>query len=295
MAALFFIYTWFRDDAENVARLLFADPSLLVAAAFSHIAYFVVTVLAWCAILHLGSELRISFGEGLSQILLVNFGKYIPGKIWGIAARGTRLKALGYSFQEITRASYFEQMLLLLTGFWLAFLSAFIVFGQSLYLGLLLVASILLILMKLGGAIIEWLVGIIPSTEPVLRFIDVKLDAARFTALTCGYLLLWLFLSASFTLVSIAILPIEVTVHTIAVFVLSLTTGYLAGFVAVFAPGGIGVREGVGASILTTLVPLQDAVMLMLLFRIWVVLWELIAGGSLIIRRRNEVADSHVD
>lgn len=294
-AALFFVYSWFRDDADKASALLSANPKLLAAAALSHVVYFVVTVLAWCASVRLTSERAVSFREGLSQILLVNFGKYIPGKIWGIAARGARLKTLGYSMHEIGRASYLEQVLLLLTGFWLAFLFAYVVYGQLLYLGLLLLASIVLVMMKHGGVMIEWLVRFFPAARSALEFIDVRLGSARFAGLSVAYALIWLCLSASFVFVSLSIMPLDLSPHNIAVFVLSLTAGYLAGFIAIFAPGGVGVREGVGAAILATLMPLQDAVVVMLLFRIWVVLWELIAGSVLVMRRGNEKAVPNAD
>ena len=287
-AALFFVYSWFRDDADKAARLLSADPYLLVCAAASHVTYFVVTVLAWCACLRMTSDRTASFYEGLSQILLVNFGKYIPGKIWGIAARGTRLKTLGYSMHEIGKASYLEQALLLLTGFWLAFLAAFIVYGQMIYLGLLLLTSSALVLMRYGDIVIEWLVKFFPAARTALEYVDVRVGSARFAGLSGAYVLVWLFLSASFIFMSLAVMPLEMSTRNIAIFVLSLTAGYLAGFIAIFAPGGVGVREGVGAAILGVLMPLQDAVVLMLLFRIWVVLWELIAGSALVVGRRKD-------
>ena len=283
LAALYFAYSWFRDDAGKAAKLLSADLGLLGAAALSHVAYFIVTVLAWCGSVRLSGERAISFREGLSQILLVNFGKYIPGKIWGIAARAAKLKTLGYSLHEITRASYLEQVLLLLTGFWLAFLAAFLVYEHVIYIALLLLVSIVLVMMKNGRAVIEFLVRIFPSTRTALAYVDVKIGTAHFSGLAFAYILVWLTLSASFVFVSLAVMPLETSFHNIVVFVLCLTAGYL------------GIREGVGAGILALLVPLQDAILLMLIFRVWVVFWELLAGCTLLIPHKRRGSNVNVD
>ena len=147
-------------------------------------------------------EKAVALRESLSQILMVNFGKYIPGKIWGMAARGKRPVEAGYGVEEITRTSYLEQKLLLLTGFALALVAAGVAFGNPIF---------------------------------------------------------WLG------------------------FVLSLTAEFLAGFLALFATGGVGRREGVGAALLTSVVTLEEAVLLMLLFRVWVVAAELIAGAVVLV------------
>jgi uncharacterized membrane protein YbhN (UPF0104 family) len=59
-----------------------------------------------------------------------------------------------------------------------------------------------------------------------------------------------------------------------------------------FAPGGVGVREGVGAALLANIMSLEDAVLLMLMFRLWVVVMELIAGAAVL---RNATAKEAAD
>jgi hypothetical protein len=51
--------------------------------------------------------------------------------------------------------------------------------------------------------------------------------------------------------------------------VIANTVGITIGFFAVFAPAGIGVREGMTAWMLSTYMPLADAVILTVLFRLW--------------------------
>jgi uncharacterized membrane protein YbhN (UPF0104 family) len=106
-----------------------------------------------------------------------------------------------------------------------------------------------------------------------------------------GYVGVWLFLAITFMLVCTAFVDVQLTSVTVPVFILGLTAGFLAGFIALFAPGGVGVREGVGAAILATIMTLEEALLLMLMFRLWVVVMELLAG-ALVLRgaKPQEVA-----
>ena len=110
-------------------------------------------------------------------------------------------------------------------------------------------------------------------------YFQVRIGTLPVMKFSAGYAFQWLFLAGAFTFVCTSIISVELSPENVAVFVLSLTAGFLAGFLALFAPGGVGVREGVGAAILASVVSLEEALLLMLLFRVWVVAAELIAGA----------------
>lgn len=63
--------------------------------------------------------------------------------------------------------------------------------------------------------------------------------------------------------------------------VLANILGITIGFFALFAPGGIGVRETITSLTLTQVMPLETALLLSLVFRFWIVASEL--SGSIII------------
>lgn len=283
--ALVFLFLYFKDNKDAVVRLLQADVKLLFAAVVSQALYFFMTVVTWQKVLLYSTNRSMGFWEGLSQILLVNFGKYIPGKVWGLAARGARLKELGYGFDEIGSVSYLEQFLLVLTGSWLAFLAAVIAFQEPLYLLPWLLVTIVIVLFKRGSNIVKRLVRVIPRAGWLERLVEIRISSGEVIGLAVGYTAVWLFLTVTFVLVCSSLLSIELTLINLATFLLSLTAGFLAGFVALFAPGGVGVREGVGAVFLSSIVTLEEALLLMLLFRVWVVLAELAAGSTLLAKR----------
>jgi uncharacterized membrane protein YbhN (UPF0104 family) len=280
--AAWFAVSYFRENTDALARIAAADKRYLGVAALAQFLYFLATVLTWQKALRFATTRSISFREGLTQILLVNFGKYIPGKVWGLAARGARLKELGFTIDQISSISYLEQILLLLTGFSLAFLAAAIAFQNILFVLLMLLATLAIVLFRSGSALAHRLSKLIPGARWLQQVFDINVDTRQILSLTLGYLVVWLLLTITFMMVCMSIISVELTVQSVATFLLSLTSGFLAGFLAIFAPGGFGIREGVGAAFLTTIVTLEEALMLMLLFRVWVMIWELVAGSIVV-------------
>jgi uncharacterized membrane protein YbhN (UPF0104 family) len=60
--------------------------------------------------------------------------------------------------------------------------------------------------------------------------------------------------------------------------------GYLAGYLVVFVPGGLGVREGVYAVLLALYIPASVAVAVAILARLWLTLVELVVVAFLVAR-----------
>lgn len=283
--ALIFVFFFFKNEKDTMVKMFRADARLLGTAAIAQILYFCATVLTWQKVLSFTTHKTVNFLEGLSQILLVNFGKYIPGKIWGLAARGARLRELGYRLEEISSVSYLEQFLLLLSGFWLAFFAAAIVYSKPIYVLFLVLTTLVIVLFRHGNNLAAKVARVIPKAGLLEHLFGMDIGNVRLFALTAGYMAIWLFLTLSFVMLCSSLTNIELTTFNIAVQLLSVTAGFLAGFLAIFAPGGVGVREGVGAALLTTIVTLEEAVMLMLLFRVWVILWELAVGSAVLANR----------
>ncbi len=56
-------------------------------------------------------------------------------------------------------------------------------------------------------------------------------------------------------------------------------TALLIGFVALFAPGGIGIRESVLIYLLSTIMAVESALFVAVIYRIWLTLWDILAGA----------------
>jgi uncharacterized membrane protein YbhN (UPF0104 family) len=279
VVALAFVFAYLKDHRDDLARLLDANLRYLAMAVLAHSGYFAFTVMAWRRVLRETTAEALGFREGLAQILLVNFGKYIPGKVWGVAARGRRLSEQGFSIEAIGRASYLEQALLLLTGFWLTFLCAAVLYKSPAYWFAVVLATIAIGLLPKGGKAFRGITKLLPRAGMLIRMFDLSISVNQVLLLSLNYLAVWLFLAAAFIFIGAAVVGLELAFANLAILVMAITAGFLSGFLALFAPGGVGIREGVGAAILVSIMTLENALLLMLLFRGWVVVSELLAGA----------------
>jgi uncharacterized membrane protein YbhN (UPF0104 family) len=147
------------------------------------------------------------------------------------------------------------------------------------------------VLFRHGAKLLRALAVVFPPAGAAAGVFELRIGVGAVLGLSMGYIGVWLFLAITFMFVCTAFVDIELTRATVPVFVLSLTAGFLAGFVALFAPGGVGVREGVGAALLANIMSLEDAVLLMLMFRLWVVVMELLAGALMLRGAAPQEAD----
>ncbi|MEL7185659.1 MAG: lysylphosphatidylglycerol synthase domain-containing protein [Pseudomonadota bacterium] len=291
IVALYFVFSYLRDSQVDATRLLDAEPRKLCAAILAYAAYFLAISLTWSSVLHSVSARKIDLLESASQIALINLGKYIPGKIWGLAARGARLSELEYKASSIGRASFLEQALLLLTGLWLALVATAVVYGGLLPIGLLVITTAAILCARNTSYLVDRATQLFPRAEKALQFASINISYRKTFFLVIGFTLTWLFLIATFALLCASLTDISFDSRTSAVFVLSITAGYLAGFLAIFAPGGVGVREAAGAVALSEILPLELALFLMLIFRVWVVAAELLTGALILGTRVFRTSD----
>jgi uncharacterized membrane protein YbhN (UPF0104 family) len=66
----------------------------------------------------------------------------------------------------------------------------------------------------------------------------------------------------------------------------------IIGFFALFAPGGIGVRDGVLVLVLAMQLPVAEAVALAVFMRAWLTLFDLLMGLALVLLFRNTPAEA---
>jgi len=214
---------------------------LLLSAAVVGLMY-AVLIVAWRIMLAAWGQ-RLGGWEAARIWTVSSLGKYLPGKVWAIAGMAVMSQRAGVAPWAATGSAVVLQVLAIGTGAALAGLSgagaleaahpgarvalALIVAGALLGVGLLLWPPLLQRLLRFAapGSAAER----VPSAGGIGFGIGANLIA------WVGYgTALWLLARGLLPGVRLAWLP------AIAVFAAS----YLAGFLALFAPGGIGVREG---------------------------------------------------
>jgi uncharacterized membrane protein YbhN (UPF0104 family) len=231
-----------RYVALNAARLqaypFTLDLPLLILAALALLAgKILIAAAASLSLTILGQ--KSDFLHLMRLYSVTQLGKYVPGGVWQFVGRGVGYRMEGMSARSIFVALGLENAALILGSFWFGYFLSLITRAQWIAgpPGFLWAPALILTLLYL-------------LLEPPRRFFPQEAGGGnRPRASRSGRVLLlllqggiWALLGLSFYLVLLG-----VGIHSVplidaaGVFALS----WLAGFLAVFVPGGIGVREGV--------------------------------------------------
>ncbi len=221
-----------------------------------------------------------------------NLGRYLPGKVWQIAGMAVMARAEGLGAMDAAASSVLNHVLVLLAGS----VVGLALFPASLageYEHLLqwtwLAAPLLLVFLHPG--LLNRLLDIaakLAGKPPVSR----KL---RFRDLLVWFILnvfVWLGYGLCFHWFILSVIPSAGLGWTDSTGIYAV--GYIIGFLVLFAPGGIGVRELMFTGLLTASLGSVPATVVALVSRIWLTLAELVplavllAIGGLPGKKNNE-------
>ena len=257
--------------------LIFAAVGLYIAGNFDEIvAQFsslslsrVVLVLVLIVVgrlllvrLSLESVGLVGWSPPYRRMLLINslsqLAKYLPGGVWHFVGRAGYYHSDGLTLPDVTRAMVMENV-------WLVSSAGF-------------VGSILMIV-YVGGAFSIFAVLILMFSWFIILLIITRRYTPQISIIRVSEMLLlqwaiWLILSASF----VVILPQTPTPATLPLVLGAFLIGWLVGFLALFAPGGFGIREGVLVALLLPLLSSSETLDFALLHRLLWTVAELLLG-----------------
>lgn len=249
----------------RIRWLLLPLPFLLFAAAFG------VGALAWRQILTCFGE-QIKFGRATQIIAYAQFGKYLPGKVWAALGRMFLARESGIAERHTATSIIVETAYLLITA--LALFLVALVF----YPGLLAKTWLLLILIPVTLALLypplfNWLVNFMLARirqKPVAF----RIRPVQMLELFGLYTITWLVQGVGLYFLTLAFYP--VTMKALLILPGAFSLSWIIGFVVIFAPGGLGVREGLFALLLDPLVHGGINVVISLLSRVWITASEVL-------------------
>lgn len=275
---LVYVAYYFHTLAPRLALTPHLSLDALWLAAAIQIVCLLLLANLWRVILVDVSATKLTLMQSLTQLALLLIGKYLPGKIWGMVARGAHAKRYGVERSFSLVATYLEQALLLHAAILLC--GAILAWKYDWpWLGVVMVAILLggpLLLHRLWN-VLGWLARLFPRLRLPPRFVTPSIW--RYAELVLAYTLTWVMNAAVLVALFHASFDRPLTWELIGALALANTAGISIGFFALFAPGGIGVREVVTSMFLVHSMSLADAALLSLLYRFWLVGWELLLGG----------------
>lgn len=210
----------------------------LCASGLVVLATYAVLIETWRVVLR-GWQHDIPFLDAARIWTISNLGKYLPGKVWSITALAVMSREYGVTAAEGATASVLVTLINTLIGFAVA-----IITGASLLrlspLVVIVIAVMAIAVLASPSALptLGVVAGRVFKREIVLRPLDhrVLLSAG---ALTC---IAWLMYGVAFWLFTKGVLG--AAPGALRDYVAVFAGSYLIGFVAIFSPAGVGVREG---------------------------------------------------
>ena len=260
-------------------------PTWIAASVLVVFSTYAVLIEAWRRVVVSMGE-RLPFLAAARIWFLASFGKYVPGKVWALAGAAVLAQRAGVDPSAAVAGALVLQVLSLTSGAAVVAMTAPEVFqsvgqGSQPVLALVILLSVLGVIALTWQPVLDWLSSLLPSSWPRLRAISPVVLGAAFVANVgawCAYGVALLLLTRGLLPVVDLSLP-----QAIGVF----TCSYIVGFLALFAPGGLGPRESVFLLMLSGQVGLKAAAALAIASRLLLTATELIPAVSLLLLSRR--------
>jgi hypothetical protein len=273
------------DDLRSQTVHLEPRPGYLLASVLVVWIMYALLIWAWRMMLaSWGQELN---GWTAARIWTVSsLGKYVPGKVWAIAGMAVMAQQAGIAAWAATSSAVVLQALAIGTGAAIVGVTSAVALeaahpGARLALGMLVVAS------AVGILLVLWP----PAVHRLLRLGRVPAEAAmapKGEGVLAGIVanaIAWLGYGLALWLLARGLLPGARLGLSLSVAV--FTASYLAGFLALLAPGGLGVRESLFILMLQQPLGIGSATALAIASRILLTLTEFGAAAPFLLFSRR--------
>lgn len=245
---------------------------LLVISFIALVAHFLSYAKSWQELMRaLGSS--ISFAQSTWMIATTQIAKYVPGRIWYMVGRVYVGKKEKIQSESLAVSMVLETCLLLITSSIIFLISSML--SGTCKVGNILASLILLIIaiIIINPRVLNWITNFVLR---ILKRPGVKITPSytQMLKLSIYYFGLWIaqIVGLYFLVNSIYQFPIS-SIFTLAG---AHTLSWIIGFVVLFAPSGLGVREGVMTVLLSSILPTPLAIAVSFISRIWMTVFEIV-------------------
>jgi uncharacterized membrane protein YbhN (UPF0104 family) len=265
---------WENWNQVKNASFTFEGFPLLLSTLLFAFSYF-IQIWAWYLIT-LKLKIALSPSETLKTWFYSQLGKYLPGKIWLLLGRFYYYESRGKSKESISVSLYFETVTVMIAG-GIIFLAALVSFQETRAF--------------YSGKQLWWLVPVFilafASVHPQVLQKTINWVLIHFRrepiSLSISYLdILWILFVCivSWVIGGIGFYLFVDSIYPVSPQYILFLTGALAisstlGLIAIFAPSGLGVREGALVYLLSFIMTTPVAVVISVLTRIWMTLIEI--------------------
>jgi uncharacterized membrane protein YbhN (UPF0104 family) len=269
ISILFLIFTLYKANYLKIPHIL--SFSALIISFLFLFGGFISQAFCWKKILET-SDYHISFGECLAGHGLTIFGKYIPGKIWAIIGRAAYVSEKDHlPLGTLSALSINEQFISIWVGLIFGIVGLFLLHGFRLW-------GWVSFLLWVGLTIVIFSKPLYKAVEYFIKFLlkkNIELPIITMRSLLSiipWSIVFWASWSIGFYFLAKSLTTIDIP--------LSISLGFplagIIGAVAFFAPGGIGIREGVMIGYFSLAgIAFAEATTISIVSRFWFLLGEI--------------------
>lgn len=226
----------------------------------------------------------IRYEKAVTSYMYSLLGKYIPGKVFMLAARLTCYKEEGAVLSKVTVCFFIENVCTLLAAALLFVVSLFFfpneLLGGYRWLTILLIAAFFAVIHpRVINAVLK-LIG-----KLVKKPLEIPMKYSQMLKAVLLFVGNWLIIGAGFYILASAVYP-ELQLSQMLFCAGIWGVSAIIGILAFFAPSGLGVREGILVAGLMLIMPENDAVVIAVISRLWQTMPELVlAAGAFVFNR----------
>jgi len=274
LLVFFFLGKYFYDNWDTIKNLdIKPDIGIFIGSMLLYFAYKITLASLWHYITKLDKS-EIKYTDAVRAYLYSILGKYIPGKVFMLAARVPAYEKKGVPIRKVAVCFLLENVCTLL-GAGFLFLISLLFFPNDVLKDYMVAVIIFIVLFfvcihpKIMNFFLRLVGKIIKKNDMEIPFS--YLQMLKIVVLFIGN---WMIVGTGFYMLvtSIYEIPGSQLLYVGGVYGLSA----IIGIISIFAPSGIGVREGIMVLGLSLIMPNEYAVIIGVVSRLWATVAELL-------------------
>lgn len=269
-----FLVRYFQRNIDDIKNMDFKiNWGVFALSMIFYFLYKISLASLWHYITWLNHS-SIRYPEAITSYLYSILGKYIPGKVFMLAARIPGYEKEGIPMRKVTVCFFLENICTLLGAAFLFLISLFFFPNDLLkdYMWLT-IGFIVIFFICINPKIINFFLRILGK---LMKKDDMEIPFTyrQMIQVVLLFILNWLIVGIGFYMLVCSIYPVPVSQMLYAGGIFGLSA--IIGILSIFAPSGIGVREGILVAGLILIMPSEYAVIISIISRLWATIAELI-------------------
>lgn len=277
LTVIWFLYKSISANFDKIKEINYSnyDPKFMFFSVITLFVSLVYPVFVWKFLIRSMGE-RINTLSALRIWFISNLGRYIPGKVFQVAGLVYLTSREGISRSKAVQSVLYSQItangLGLFMGLGLLSLNkSGGSFPNHFHIALILIAVFIIIL---------WFPTLFMRSSNFMlkkmkkEIIEQSVSQKNYIIYLILQVINWILMSVAFLFLISSYTDISVVKDPVLIFILPLS--WTIGLLAVFAPGGVGVREGAMSYWLSMFIPIQYALVLPWIYRLLNTLVEVI-------------------